>query len=169
MAEPNVREFPDDVNATLRALARSLASRFDTQREMAESLGVSAGYLSDFIHGKRGSGLNLLRGLGQIAPIELLRMLNIDLGSLLTLLRNAPIVAQMLEVDLPDSLRRARDAAVPLTGCSVDHATTVAKQLLDERGDAWADDPDPWLHELRKRIPSRGSGVVARPRRRSKS
>lgn len=49
----------DDVRAVVDNL---LATR--TQKQLAEELGVSSGYLNDYIHFRREPGAKLLEGLG---------------------------------------------------------------------------------------------------------
>lgn len=59
----------DDVRAVVDSM---LTTR--TQKELAEKIGVSLGYLNDYIHFRREPGAKLLEGLGLQRVVRYRRM-----------------------------------------------------------------------------------------------
>lgn len=59
----------DDASQTkLRSLVREIIQEAGGQKPAAAQLGVSQGYLSEFLSGSRGGGSKLLRGLATLKP-----------------------------------------------------------------------------------------------------
>jgi predicted transcriptional regulator len=151
------KAFDDEINERLRDLAREMVrTRFDgNQSQLAEYLGVSGGFVSDFLNKKRGAGLETLSGLGRFAPLELLDILGIQPGVIVTLVEG---LANQLEdglASLPDELRRAARAAVELTGCTPGEAGEAALAVFTEQGPRDGEEPDWWLLKIRAHLHAR--------------
>lgn len=156
------KAFDDEINEQLRALARRVMKEQGEgkQAQLAELLDVSAAFVSEFLSGKRGAGLETLSGLGRFAPLELLSILGVEVGVLLTLIEGR---ANQLEdglASLPHELRRAARAAIELTGCTPGEAGQAALAVYAEVGDRQGEEPDWWLLKLRKVLDKRPSSGV---------
>lgn len=155
------KAFDDSINERLRVLARKVLTEQcgGKQAELASRLGVSASFVSEFLNGGRGAGLETLSGLGRFAPLELLSILGIDPGVIVTLVEGHREEVGL--AGLPEELRRAARAAVELTGCTPGEAGAAALAVYAEHGQR-DDDPDWWLLKVRKaieRAQASGSGV----------
>ena len=150
------KAFDDETNEQLRAIARRvLVDRFNAkQADLAEALDISAGFMSEFLNGIRGAGLETLIGLGRFAPLELLSMMEIDPAVIVTLLegRNDEVEAGL--ANLPEVVRRAARAAIELEGCTPGAACEAALFCFQEHGAVPGTDADWWLTKIRKRIDS---------------
>lgn len=150
------KSFDGSINEQLRALARRiLIERFNgVQADLADRLGVSAGFMSELLSGKRGAGLETLIGLGRFAPLELLSIVGIDPAIVVTLVegRNDELEAGL--ANLPEVLRRAARAAIELEGCTPAAACEAALWAFDEYGAVPGTDADWWLGKIRKRLDS---------------
>lgn len=148
------KAFDDEINDRLRVLARKvLADRCDGKNfRLAELLGVSPAFISEFLSGKRGAGLETLSGLAKFAPLELLRILGIEPGVVVTLLeaQNDELEAGLSK--LPDIVRRAARAAIEIEGCSPGAAGDAAVWCWSEYGAVPQSDVDWWLGKIRKRL-----------------
>lgn len=102
------KSLGEAANAELRRLLRETIASVGGQEKCAEAMGVSQGYLSDVVHGKRGVGAKVLAGLASLRP---------ELASRLLLLR-----AGKRPVSLP------REIVVP------DAVRTLARSILEKRG-----------------------------------
>lgn len=151
------KAFDDETNQLLRALARQvLHDKCEGKKiRLAEMIGVSGGYVSDFLNENRGAGLDMLTGLGKLAPLEFLGMLGIDPGVvvLLATQRNEGLEAGL--VALPDVLRRAARAAIELTGCPPGDAGDAAIAVFEEFGPLPHTDADWWCQKIRDYLKAR--------------
>lgn len=148
------KAFDEKTNQILRVLARQmLKQEFDgVQSRLAKRLGVTAGFLSDFLSGKRGAGLDMLVGLGRFAPLEFLGVLGIEPGVVVTLIEGRHEELEAGLVNVPDVVRRAARAAIELEGCTPTAACEAALACWDEYGAVPDTDADWWLGKIRKRI-----------------
>lgn len=148
------KAFDDEINERLRALARQvMADRCDGKNyRLAELIGVSAPFVSDFLSGKRGAGLETLSGLGAFAPLELLRILGIEPGVVVTLIEGKNDELEAGLAKLPDVVRRAARAAIEIEGCSPGAAGDAAVWCWNEYGAVPDSDVDWWLGKIRKRL-----------------
>jgi hypothetical protein len=154
------KSYDDQTNEVLRELARKVKrERFDdNQTKMAEGLGVSGAFLSDFINEKRGAGLDMLVGLGKFAPLDLLQILEIDPAVVVMMTANTTSVLEAGLMSLPDGLRRAARACIELTGCTPAEAGDAAVEAFDlvqAAGKGVPDDPDYWLQKIRDIVKAR--------------
>ena len=71
------KAYDDAINDRFRKVLQKLIDeRFDKKRSRAAAaLGVSAAFVSDFMNENRGAGLDLLKGLSEYAPLEVLSVL----------------------------------------------------------------------------------------------
>lgn len=150
------KAFDDEINDTLRALARKLLKeKFDgVQARMAEKLGMSGAFVSEFLSGGRGAGLETLSGLGRFAPLELLAILGIEPGVIVTLLEGRHEELEAGLAMMPEVVRRAARAAVELEGCTPGAAGDAAVWCFNEYGAVPETDVDWWLTKIRKRLDS---------------
>lgn len=158
------KAFEEEINEQLRELARRVMKDrcSNKQAQLAELLDVSPAFVSDFLNGKRGAGLETLSGLGRFAPLELLNILGIDAGVVITLVEGN---ANQLEdglASLPNELRRAARAAIELTGCSPGDAGQAALAVFAQFGAKDDSDPDWWLTKIRAYLDSRPKSGVQR-------
>ncbi len=150
------KAFDQQSNETLRALARDvLNKKLDgNQARLADGLKVSAGFLSEFLSGKRGAGLGTLIGLGQFAPLELLSILRIDPGVVVTLVEGRHEELERGLAMMPEVVKRAARAAVKLEGCSPGEAGEAAGWCFKEYGAVPDSDASWWLPKIQKRLAS---------------
>jgi hypothetical protein len=148
------KAFDDEINERLRALARRvMAERGDGKNvRLAEMLDVSPAFVSELLSGKRGAGLETLIGLGRFAPLELLSILGIEPGVIVTLLEGTHDGLEAGLAKLPDVIRRAARAAIELEGCSPGAAGDAAVWCWNEYGAVPDSDADWWLGKIRKRL-----------------
>jgi hypothetical protein len=142
-----------------RVLLNLVETKFEQRGKAASSLGVSAAFVSDFLGGKRGAGLDLLKGLARYAPLEVISALEIDLDVVLNLAargdaRGAIGEAEMAE-RLPGPVVRAMKAAIELVGCTPSEAFNAAWDAFQEYGQVEGTDADWWLAKIRDRMPKR--------------
>ena len=158
------KAFDDETNETLRGLARKLmAERADGKGvRLAELLDVSPAFISEFLSGKRGAGLETLSGLGRFAPLELLRILGIEPAVIVTLLEGQSEELEVGLANLPEVVRRAARAAVELEGCTPGMACEAALECFREHGAVPGTDTDWWLTKIRKKIDA-GAKSSVRP------
>jgi hypothetical protein len=151
------KSYDDQTNEALRALARVVKrDRFDgNQTQMAEGLGVSGAFLSDFINDKRGAGLDMLVGLGKYAPLDLLKILEIDPSVVVMMMARDAMGLEAGLMALPDGLRRAARACIELTGCTPAEAGDAALQAFADAGEPAINDPDYWLPKVRDVVKAR--------------
>lgn len=150
------KAFDDETNEALRGLARKLmAERAEGKNvRLAELLQVSPAFISEFLSGKRGAGLETLSGLGRFSPLELLRILGIEPGVIVTLIEGRNDELEVGLTKLPDVVRRAARAAIEIEGCSPGAAGDAAVWCWNEYGAVPDSDVDWWLGKIRKRINS---------------
>lgn len=144
------KTFGDDVNEQLRKLARSvLENHYDgNQSSLAGAMGVTPSFISEFLSGKRGAGLDLLRGLGKFRPLELLQIMQVDPRIVVSLwVEHATAEGDM--GDLPNELKRATRAAIELFGCTPQAALKAAEAAFRKHGEHPESDPDWWLGKMR--------------------
>jgi hypothetical protein len=155
------KALDEDVNEQLRTFARGLLKngRFESQVALAKAMSVSPGFVSDFLSEKRGAGRELLVGLGRLAPLELLKILEIDPRVIVDLWGDGTGNGE-IEMKAPDGLRRAARAAIELTGCTPADAHQAALVVLAEWGERADADADWWLTKLRKKLPERTESGV---------
>lgn len=148
------KAFDDEINERLRGLARDwIKTRGNgVDARLAEFLEASPAFVSEFLSGKRGAGLETLIGLGRFAPLELLRIVGIEPGVVVTLLeaKNDDLEAGLAK--LPDIVRRAARAAIEIEGCSPGAAGDAAVWCWGEYGAVPESDVDWWLGKIRKRL-----------------
>lgn len=152
------KAFDDETNDILRRLARDLVmKRFGgIALRLAEMLEVSPSFVSEFLSGKRGGGLAMLTGLGRLAPLEFLGMLDIDPG-VVAALHEGTVGAEGTDLmTMPEVIRRAARAAIELEGCSPGAAGDAAMAAFEEHGSVPGTDVDWWLGKIRKRITETG-------------
>lgn len=156
------KALEEDVNERLREVAVAIReSRFaGNQGELAEGLGISASYASDFINRKRGAGRDLLVGLGRLAPLELLSVLDIDPRVIVTLWREQAETGELDVMSMPEALRRAARAAIELYGCTPGEASAAAARAFKQFGEQPDEDAEYWLAKLRKKLPERSESGV---------
>jgi len=150
------KAFDDEINERLRSLARKLmADRGDGKGvRLAELLDVSPAFISEFLSGKRGAGLETLSGLGRFAPLELLSILGIEPGVVVTLIEGRHEEMEAGLSMMPEIVRRAARAAVELEGCTPGAAGEAAVWCFGEYGAVPDTDVDWWLTKIRKRLDS---------------
>lgn len=71
MNQQNSKDLGDEANEMLRAFVRRLVDDSD-QTQTAELLGISQGYLSEFLSSKRGGGGRIVMGLARLDPRQLI-------------------------------------------------------------------------------------------------
>lgn len=153
--------FDEPTNDRLRRIARGVIERNKwTQARLAEELGVSASFVSDFLNEKRGAGLDLLVGLGRIDPLQLLEMLEIDPVLVANLIAGGQGEEERGTDVLPDVIRRAMRAAIEVTGCPVAQAFEAAQRAYADFGDVHLDDAEWWFARVRNKIPDRPKSGV---------
>lgn len=148
------KAYDDESNERLRELAKKvMRERCDGKGvRLAELLNVSPAFISEFLNGKRGAGLETLIGLGRFAPLELLTILGIEPGVVVTLLEARDEQLEVGLAQLPDVLRRAARAAIEIEGCSPGAAGDAAVWCWEEYGLVPETDVDWWLGKIRKRL-----------------
>jgi transcriptional regulator with XRE-family HTH domain len=158
------KAFDDEINDQLRALARRVMREHaeDKQSLLAELLDVSPAFVSDFLNGKRGAGLETLSGLGRFAPLELLSILGIPPGVVVTLVEGSLNQLEDGLASLPSELRRAARAAIELTGCTPGEAGQAALAVFAEHGQRNDEEPDWWLLKIRSYLSARPKSGVFR-------
>lgn len=146
------KAYDDEINETLRSLARTIIQRdFDgIQNKLAEAVGLSPGFVSEFLSGKRGAGLDMLTGLGRISPHILLRVLGID-PRVLVVVRSEDLEEEGMR-NLPPALRRASRAAMDLFGCTPQAALQAADAALAKHGNQPDWEPWFWLDKVKTEI-----------------
>lgn len=148
--------FDEDTNERLRSLAKSLKdNRFQgRQNRLAEAMDLTPGFISEFLNGSKGAGLELLVGLGRLAPLELLEMLRIDPRLIVNLVkeRGEDGTGEESDVVIPDAVRRAMRAAIEVTACSPTQVYDKTLEALEQHGEVHLDDPEWWLTKILKRI-----------------
>lgn len=163
------KAFDPEVNDALRSMARRIVASGVKQAVLADRIGVSAGFISDFLSEKRGGGMRVLTGLGRSYPLEFLELVGIEPATVATLWVERPTGEDDQGGEmrvLPESVRRAARAAIELDGCAPADAARAAAMAVAEFGEVPQADPDWWLGKLRRHLPDRtGSGV--RPASRS--
>jgi transcriptional regulator with XRE-family HTH domain len=147
------KNFGEEVNEQLRKLARSVVEVHfkGTQSSFASAIGVTPGFVSDFLAGKRGAGLELLRGVGKFRPIETLRILDIS-PRIVASLSLEQTTGEGDMGDLPNELKRAARAAIELFGCTPHVAVKAAETAFRKYGEHPEADPDWWLGKMRGHI-----------------
>lgn len=152
------KAFDEKTNQILRVLARHVLKKEfgGVQSRLASKLGVTAGFLSDFLSEKRGAGLDMLVGLGRYAPLEFLGILGISPGVVVTLIEGKHEELEAGLVNVPDVVRRAARAAIELEGCTPGAACEAALACWEEWGAVPETDADWWLGKIRKRISETG-------------
>lgn len=150
------KSYDDETNEVLRALARKVKIELfsNNQTQMADEIGISASFLSDFLNEKRGAGLDMLVGLGKFAPLDLLNILGIDLGSVALLALPTSGGAEGV-MGLPDVVRRAARACIELTGCSPGEAGEAAVEAYETHGNVLNTDADWWQQKIRDIVKGR--------------
>lgn len=144
--------FDDETNDALRTLARKVMSdRGIKQNKLAELIGVSPSYVSDFLNDNRGAGFAMLTGLGRLAPLEFLGMLDIDPGVVAALHEGKGLEGGDL-MHVPDAVRRAARAVIELDGCTPGAAGDAAVALFEEHNRRLDQDADWWFAKIRKRV-----------------
>lgn len=148
------KAFDDETNERLRAIARKrLVERYkDKQAPLAAELSVTGSFLSDFLSGNKGAGLDMLRGLARFAPLEVLTILGVEPGVIVTLLEGRHEELEAGLALMPEIVRRAARAAVELEGCSPGAAGDAAVWCFDAHGAVPDTDVDWWLTKIRKRL-----------------
>ncbi len=153
------KAYGDQTNERLRkVLTKLIKDRFVQRGKAATALGVSSSFVSDFLHVKRGAGLDLLKGLAKYAPLEVMEALAIDLDTVLNLAVHdgARGVGEEDEVHrLPGPVVRAMRAAMELVGCTPKEAFSAANAAFEEYGEIEGSDADWWLSKIRDRLPKR--------------
>jgi transcriptional regulator with XRE-family HTH domain len=146
------KAFDEDTNALLRKLAQALVdSQFNgTQAAFAKAIGLTPGFVSDFLNENRGAGLDLLRGVARYAPLELLEALQVDPRTVVLLAVERAEGGSMGK--LPNELARAARAAIELLGCTPAVALRAADAAFAEHGEFAHGDPDWWLGKMREHI-----------------
>jgi transcriptional regulator with XRE-family HTH domain len=142
------------------ALELKLSVFDDKQNRTARSLGVSGAYLSEFLGGTRGAGVDLITGLSKYRPLEVLRTLGINPRAIALLLSEEEAGLEMGAYRFPDELRRAARAAMELLGCTSDEVLSASEVVYAEYGDRDDADPDWWLGKIRQRVPPRTKSGV---------
>jgi hypothetical protein len=152
------KAFDDETNQLLRRLAREVKRTRcdDKSARLAELIGVSPSYVSDFLNEKRGAGLEMLTGLGRLAPLEFLSMLGIDLGIVATLIEGREGTMGLDVKRMPDVIRRAARAVIELEGCTPGAAGEAAVAVWEEFGALPVTDIDFWFDKIRKLIHQSG-------------
>lgn len=149
--------FDDATNEQLRRMAREImAAKCDgKQNRLAEAIGVSPSYVSDFLNDNRGAGMEMLAGLGRLDPLRLLEILKIDPRWIVNLVNEGePEDEAGLDV-LPDVVRRAMRATIEVTGCAPAEAFEKALEAHEQHGDVHLDDTEWWYLKVRGKIPER--------------
>lgn len=148
------KAFDDETNKSLRAVARKLrAGQFkEKQVALAVELGVTPSFLSDFLNARKGAGLDMLRGLARFAPLEVLAILRVDPGVIVTLVEGRHEELEAGLALMPEIVRRAARAAVELEGCTPGAAGDAAVWCFGEHGAVPDTDVDWWLGKIRKRL-----------------
>jgi hypothetical protein len=156
------KALEEDVNERLREIAVAIreARYAGNQGDLAEGLGISASYASDFVNRKRGAGREMLVGLGRLAPLELLRVLEIDPKVIITLWTDQAVEGELDVMKMPEALRRAARAAIEVLGCTPSEASSAAALAFKQFGEQPDEDALYWLEKLRKRIPERTESGV---------
>lgn len=151
------KAFDDETNQLLRQLAREvLRDKCDGKKvKLAELIGVSPGYVSDFLNENRGAGLDMLTGLGKLAPLEFLGMLGIDPGVVVLLASQRGEESEAGLLALPDILRRAARAVIELTGCAPGDAGDAAVAVFEQFGALPHTDADWWCTKIRAYLDAR--------------
>lgn len=146
------KAYSDDVNDLLRALAQSAIDlHFEgKQGRFAKKNGLSAPFVSEFLSGKRGAGLELLMTIARYYPVQLLQILGIEPSSLLVLWSGREDGDPVTE--LPNELKRATRAAIELFGCAPSVAMKAANAAYAKHGETPHADPDWWLGKMRGHI-----------------
>lgn len=68
VAGPDNKSLDKATQARVTELLRDFIEKAGGQAPAAEAIGISQGYLSDILSGKRGAGQKLIRGLGKHRP-----------------------------------------------------------------------------------------------------
>ena len=148
------KSYDDETNERLRAVARRvMKDHMDgKQIRLAEKLGVSGSFVSEFLSGTRGAGLEMLVGLARFAPLDILEILHIDAGVVAALLAGSQDEKGTGIELLPDVIRRATRACIELSGCTPADACASALEIYAQFGDLPNTTPDWWCAQIRQHI-----------------
>lgn len=151
------KSYDDETNQRLRAVARRvMLDHFrGKQTLLAKRLGMSGAFVSEFLSGGRGAGLETLIGLAEFAPLEVLEILRIDPVVVRALLTGAQEEKGPEIAMLPEVIRRAARACIELTGCVPADACSAAIKVFGEFGDLPNTNADWWCAQIRENLPKR--------------
>ena len=151
------KSYDDDTNQRLRVIGRRVMNeRFGgKQIRLAEAVGISGSFMSEFFSGSRGAGLETLIGLARFAPLEILDILRIDPTVVGELLAGAQEERGSGIELLPDVVRRAARACIELSGCPPADACASALEVYARYGDLPNTTADWWCSQIREHVVSR--------------
>lgn len=149
------KSYDDETNGRLRAVARRVMNDHygGKQVRLAKALGVTPTFVSEFLSGTRGAGLQMLIGLARFAPMETLEILRIDYAVVRALLAGAQDERGMGIDLLPDVVRRGARACIELTGCLPADACAAAIEVFGDYGDLPNTNADWWCAQIRENLP----------------
>ncbi len=162
------KAYASKVNKELRDVAREVKDKHfpgsGSQTAMAKALGVSPGFISEFLRGGRGAGLELLCGLGRFSPLKVAKILGLDPRKIAKEVSGVEDNGEEERLSrLPEELQRAARAAIELYGATRAEAVLAAELIYKEIGDMPLFSAEDWLNRLRGELPKRKkSGVVRR-------
>lgn len=151
------KSYDDETNASLRAVARRVMNEHfgGKQTRLAKKLGMSGAFVSEFLSGGRGAGLETLIGLARFAPLEILSILQIDPVVVSALLAGAQEEEGTEIAMLPDVIRRAARAAIELTGSAPADVCGAALEVYGTFGDLPNTTADWWCAQIRENLARR--------------
>ncbi len=151
------KSYDDETNERLRAVARRVIKDHfdDKQIRLAEKIGLSGSFISEFLNGGRGAGLETLIGLARFAPLEILSILRIDPVTVSALLAGAQDSKGMGIDLLPDVVRRGARACIELTGEMPAEVCGSALEVFALYGELPNTNADWWCAQIRDHLSKR--------------
>jgi len=155
------KEENKDLQLLTQAVLDAHFGGHGAQTRFAKAANISQSTVSDLVRKGEGGGVASLRALAKYRPVEVVKLLGIEIATLVGLWSESnPQGVDMAE--LPDNLRRAARAAVELFGCSPDEAHQAAQAVLRDPADPDTRDAELWLMDIRPKLPSRQKSGVRR-------